>query len=200
METWQIRGGTLEYFDEEHIYLYEGVQLPSVTQILSNKWRNEFANIPRAVLTRASERGTNVHMAVEKYCKHGFDDGSQEVRNFKFLQKTYGFEVLDNELPVVIFDNDVAVACGRLDLTLEMNGEIGIGDIKTNSALNKEKIALQLNLYRLGLRDSYGVTAKFLKVIHIRDDVRKLIDLPINEEFTYEILHEYLERTQNEQS
>ena len=187
METWQIRGGTFEYFDEEHIYLYEGVQLPSVTQILSNKWRNEFANIPRAVLARASERGTNVHMAVEKYCKHGFDDGSQEVRNFKFLQKTYGFEVLDNELPVVIFDNDVAVACGRLDLTLEMNGEIGIGDIKTNSALNKEKIALQLNLYRLGLRDSYGVTAKFLKVIHIRDDVRKMIDLPINEEFTYEI-------------
>lgn len=72
-----------------------------------------------------------------------------------------------------------------------MDGETGIADIKTVSALNKEKIAYQLNLYRIGLMQSYGVDAKFLKIIHLRDGIRKFIDSPINEDMAWEIIEEY---------
>ena len=191
METFSIKGGTLEYFDDTHTYLYDGLMLPSVSQILGTKYRNEYASVPPAVLNNAAKRGTAVHKAIENFNVSGYDDGSEAVRNFKFLQKQYGFEVLDSELPIVIFKDDMPIACGRLDMTMLMDGKTGIADIKTVSALNKEKIAYQLNLYRIGLMQSYGVDAKFLKIIHLRDGIRKVIDIPVNECMAWEIIEEY---------
>ena len=196
METFSIKGGTLEYFDDTHTYLYDGMMLPSVTQILGVKYKNDYASVPPAVLDNASKRGTAVHKAIENFNVSGYDDGSEAVRNFKFLQKQYGFEVLDSELPIVIFKDDMPIACGRLDMTMLMDGETGIADIKTVSALNKEKIAYQLNLYRIGLMQSYGVDAKFLKIIHLRDGIRKVIDSPINEGMTWELIDKYLEESE----
>ena len=197
METFTICGGTLEYIDETHTYLYEGIMLPSVTQILAYKY-NDYANVPEYILQRAGERGTAVHKSIEVFNKTGVDDGTQQVHDFKFLQKQYGFEVLDSELPLVIFDNDIPVACGRLDMTLEMDGSVGIADIKTNATLNKDKIAYQLNLYRIGLKQSYNVDAKLLKIIHLRDGKRKFIDIPVIEEMTMELLRQFEERKNND--
>lgn len=191
METFSIKGGTLEYFDDTHTYLYDGLMLPSVTQILGVKYKNDYASVPPAVLNNAAQRGTAVHKAIENFNVSGYDDGSEAVRNFKFLQKQYGFEVLDSELPIVLFKDDMPIACGRLDMTMLMDGQTGIADIKTVSALNKEKIAYQLNLYRIGLMQSYGVDAKFLKIIHLRDGIRKVIDCPVNEGMALEIIEEY---------
>ena len=196
METFSIKGGTLEFFPETHTYLYDGLMLPSVSQILGTKYKNEYASVPPAVLDNAARRGTAVHKAIENYNNLGYDDGSEAIRNFKFLQKQYGFEVLDSELPIVIFKDDMPIACGRLDMTMIMDGETGIADIKTVSTLNKEKIAYQLNLYRIGLMQSYGVDAKFLKIIHLRDGIRKVIDIPINEGMTWELIGKYLEENE----
>ena len=198
METFSIKGGTLEFFPETHTYLYDGLMLQSVTQTLGVKYKNDYASVPPAVLNNAAQRGTAVHKAIENYNNSGYDDGSEAVRNFKFLQKQYGFEVLDSELPIVIFKDDMPIACGRLDMTMLMDGETGIADIKTVSALNKDKIAYQLNLYRIGLMQSYGVDAKFLKIIHLRDGIRKVIDCPVNEGMTWELIERYLEESENE--
>jgi hypothetical protein len=192
METFSIKDGTLEYFDDTHTYLYDGLMLPSVTQILGVKYKNDYASVPPAVLDNASKRGTAVHKAIENFNVSGYDDGSEAVRNFKFLQKQYGFEVLDSELPIVIFKDDMPIACGRLDMTMLMDGKTGVADIKTVSSLNKEKIAYQLNLYRIGLMQSYGVDAKFLKIIHLRDGIRKVIDSPVNEGMAWELIEKFL--------
>ena len=194
METFSIKGGTLEFLPETHTYLYEGLMLPSVSRILESKFNGEYKNVPPAVLNNAAQRGTAVHKAIENFNVSGYDDGSEAVRNFKFLQKQYGFDVLDSELPLVIFKDDMPIACGRLDMTMLMDGETGIADIKTVSTLNKEKIAYQLNLYRIGLMQSYGVDAKFLKIIHLRDGIRKVIDSPINEGMTWELIEKFLEK------
>lgn len=193
METFSIKGGTLEFFPESHTYLYDGIMLPSVTQILGVRHKNDYASVPPAVLNNAAKRGTAVHKAIENYNVSGYDDGSEAVRNFKFLQKQYGFEVLDSELPIVLFKDDIPIACGRLDMTMLMDGETGIADIKTVSVLNKKKIAYQLNLYRIGLMQSYGVDAQFLKIIHLRDGIRKVIDCPVNEGMTWELIEKFLE-------
>jgi hypothetical protein len=189
--TWNIKGHIVEFIDDIHQYLVDGCMVDSVTQILGVKYRNDYASVPPAVLNNASKRGTAVHKAIENFNVSGYDDGSEAVRNFKFLQKQYGFEVLDSELPIVIFKDDMPIACGRLDMTMLMDGETGIADIKTVSSLNKEKIAYQLNLYRIGLMQSYGVDAKFLKIIHLRDGIRKVIDCPVNEVMALEIIEEY---------
>lgn len=198
METFSIKGGVLEFLPETHTYLYDGLMLPSVTQILGVKYKNDYASVPPAVLENASRRGTAVHKAIENFNVSGYDDGSEAVRNFKFLQKQYGFEVLDSELPIVLFKDDMPIACGRLDMTMLIDGQTGIADIKTVSTLNKEKVAYQLNLYRIGLMQSYGVDAKFLKIIHIRDGIRKVIDSPVNEGMAWELIERFLEEKENE--
>lgn len=196
--TWNIKGHIVEFIDDIHQYLVDGCMVDSVTQILGVKYRNDYASVPPAVLNNASKRGTAVHKAIENFNVSGYDDGSEAVRNFKFLQKQYGFEVLDSELPIVIFKDDMPIACGRLDMTMLMDGETGIADIKTVSSLNKEKIAYQLNLYRIGLMQSYGVDAKFLKIIHLRDGIRKVIDSPVNEGMAWELIERFLEEKENE--
>lgn len=194
--TWNIKGHIVEFIDDIHQYLVDGCMVDSVSQILGLKFRNEYASVPPAVLNNAAQRGTAVHKAIENYNNSGYDDGSEAVRNFKFLQKQYGFEVLDSELPVVIFKDDMPIACGRLDMTMLMDGQTGIADIKTVSTLNKEKIAYQLNLYRIGLMQSYGVDAQFLKIIHLRDGIRKVIDCPVNEGMTWELIEKFLEENE----
>lgn len=196
--TWNIKGHIVEFIDDIHQYLVDGCMVDSVTQILGVKYKNDYASVPPAVLDNASKRGTAVHKAIENFNVSGYDDGSEAVRNFKFLQKQYGFEVLDSELPLVLFKDDMPIACGRLDMTMLMDGKTGIADIKTVSSLNKEKIAYQLNLYRIGLMQSYGVDAKFLKIIHLRDGIRKVIDSPVNEDMAWELIERFLEEKENE--
>ena len=193
METWEIKGHVVEYIDETHTYLVDGEILPSITQILKIKFGNKYNAVNQGVLQRASELGTATHKAIEDYCKLGIDDGSKEVRNFKFLQKQFNFEVIDNEIPIILFDDkDNPIACGRLDLVLKVNDDLCLGDIKRTYNLDKEYLAYQLNLYRMGYQQCYDKEIKGLKGLHLREDVRKYVDLPINEELAINLLDEFL--------
>lgn len=193
MNSWEIAGHVLEYFDDTHEYLVDGVLVPSITQILKIKFGNKYDGVSQKVLNRAAEKGTEVHEAIERYCKTGESSDLKEVRNFKFLQKQYKFEVLDNEVPIILFLNDEPVAAGRLDLVLKLDNKIGGGDIKRTSTLDKEYLAYQLNLYRIGYRQCYGVEWEFLKGIHLRDDTRKFLNIPINEKMALELVENFIQ-------
>lgn len=188
METWSIKGHDIEYFDDTHTYLVDGQLLPSITQLLKIKFNKKYDGVPKEVLNRASIKGTEVHSEIERYCKFSEIGDSKELKNFLFLQKHYKFEVLDNEVPVILFKYDEPVAVGRLDLVLKIDGKVGLADVKRTSVLDKEYLAYQLNLYRLAYQQSYDVPIEYLKGIHLREDVRKFINLPINEELVKEII------------
>lgn len=194
MDTWQIKGHTLEYIDEIHQYLVDGMCVPSITQILKIKFGRKYDGVSKEVLTKASEKGTQVHEAIEKLCKTGEIEDLKEVRNFMFLQKQYKFEVLDNEVPIILFKDDIPVAGGRLDLVLKIDDEIGLGDIKRTSVLDKEYLAYQLNLYRLAYQQCYDTEIKFLKGVHLREDTRKFVNIPINDE-VISIVNKFMEET-----
>lgn len=192
-ECWDIKGHVLEYFDDEHLYLIDGLPVPSITQILKHKFGKKYEGVSTAVLNRASELGTATHEAIEQYCKEGTESDLKELRNFKFLQKQYKFEVLENEVPVILFKDDEPISAGRLDLVLEMDGQIGGGDIKRTSVLDKEYLAFQLNLYRIAYRQCYDVEWAFLRGVHLREDVRKFVQIPINEEMAWKLVEDYTE-------
>ena len=197
-ETWEIKGHVVEFLEDEHIYLCDGIILPSITQILKIKFGNKYDGISKEVLQRAAELGSAVHQAIEDYEKYKIDNiGCTELRNYKFLKKAYKFECIDNEVPVILFKDDEPVACGRLDLVLEENREIGLGDIKRTSALDKEYLAYQLNLYRIAFQQCYSKEIKFLRGLHLRNDVRKYINIPINENVAISLLNEFLEGGKN---
>ena len=198
MVTIEIKGGVLEYIDETHTYLYDGVVLPSITQLLKVKFGNKYNGIPKETLERAAEQGTAVHKAIEDYELHGTENSLPELRNYKFLKKAYKFECVSNEIPVVLFIEGEAVAAGRLDLVLQEGEQIGLGDIKRTSALDKNYLAYQLNLYRIAYQQCYGTEISFLRGLHLREDTRKYVTLPINENLAYEILNEYFKENENE--
>lgn len=194
IESWNIKGHVLEYIDETHTYICDGVILPSITTILKLKFGNKYDNVSKDVLDRAAQKGTHVHNAIEKLCKTGEVEDLKEVKNFMFLQKQYKFDVLDNEVPILLFIDDKPVSAGRLDLVLKIDDKTGLGDIKRTSVLDKEYLSYQLNLYRLGYQQSYGVDIEFLKGVHLREDKRKFLNIPINEELPLKLVREYLEK------
>ncbi len=195
METWIINEHVVEYIDETHTYLCDGVILPSITQILKIKFGKKYDNVSQDVLQRASELGTATHKAIEDYCKLEIETDCKELRNFKFLQKQFNFEVIDNEVPIILFYENKPVACGRLDLVLG-DEEIGLmlGDIKRTSVLDKEYLAYQLNLYKIGYEQCYHNQINGLRGLHLREDVRKYVNIPINEEMALKLLKEFLQK------
>ena len=194
MENWEIKGHILEYFDDTHEYLIDGISVPSITQILKLKFGHKYDNVNQKMLNNASEKGTEVHKAIEDYCKLGIDTGLKELKNFKFLQKHYKFEVLDNEIPVILFVNENPVAAGRLDLVLKDNDDVLLADIKRTSVLDKEYLGYQLNLYRIAYQQCYDKKITGLKGLHLKDDIRKYINIPINEDMPLNLVKEYLKK------
>ena len=116
MNTWKIAGHTLEYIDDIHTYIVDGVIVPSITQIMKIKFGKKYEGINEEVLERASIKGTAVHESIENFCKTGEIENIQEVKDFMFLEKQYKFEVLQNEVPIILFKGNEPVSAGRLDL------------------------------------------------------------------------------------
>lgn len=205
MNTYEINGHTLEYLDESHTYLVDGVIVPSITQALKVKFGKKYEGIDKEVLKRASDKGTAVHEAIERWCKTGEqnEDDPVEVRNFIFLKNTYKFNVLENEVPVILSKDGEPILAGRLDLVIEMtkkndNGnsqtvQTGLADIKRTSVLDKDYLAYQLNLYRIAYQQSYGKEIQFLRGIHLREDARKFVMLPVKEKMAWELVDEFME-------
>ena len=196
-ECWEIKGRTLEYLDDIHLYLVDGVPVKSVTQLIGYKFKDEYKDIDANTLKQASVKGTAIHKIIEDYCTQGIESDVPELKGFKTLQKLYKFDVLANEVPVILEDKKgEVIGAGRLDIVMEMGGKIGGADIKRTYTLNKEKLGYQLNLYRIAYRQSYGTEWEFLKGIHLRyyektgELKRQMVDIPINEDFIWNYLEE----------
>jgi len=191
-ERWRLRGHILEYYDDTHTYLVDGIEVDSVTQILKTRFGAKYARVDNETLKRAADKGTAVHEAIERYCTQGLESDLIEVRNFKFLQKLYDFTVIDNEVPVILFKDEKPIAAGRLDMVIRIGDKLGGADIKRTSTLDKEYIAYQLNLYRIAYRQTYGKEWEFLRAIHLKENVRKFVNIPINEDIAWKLVEEYL--------
>ena len=190
METWTINGRTIEFDPEDHIYLVDGVIVPSVTEILKSKF-NDYAFVSRSVLAQASARGTELHKAIELYETTGQGSDLQEFRNYLFLKNRIGLTNISNELPVIYEEDGRVLFAGQLDQIIEIDGELGINDFKRVSAPNKEKIAYQLNLYKIAYEQSYHQQIKRLSFMQLREGVRRFYPLPINEQSAKELIKNY---------
>ena len=120
----------------------------------------------------------------------GVESDLVELRNYKFLKRQYEWNVIECETPVILFVDDEPFACGRVDMVAMIDDKVGIFDFKRTSALDKNYLAYQLNLYRIAYRQTYGIEADFLRGIHLREDKRKFVPIPVNENMTWDFLKE----------
>lgn len=184
----------VEFIEDGHLYLVDGVITPSITQILKYKFGGKYDFVDAKTLSKASQKGTAVHKAIEEYEKEGKEADFKELKSYKLLKNLYKWKTLESELCVVLEDDSEVLGVGTLDLLVEIDGKLGIGDIKRTSVLDKEYVAYQLNLYRMAYESTFEKPVDFLFALHLRDDKRKYHKIPINEEVTKEFLKEALKQ------
>ena len=192
--SWEINGYSMEFDEETHTYLVDGVIVPSVTQIMKRRFDDMYDLVPPSVLERAKQRGLAVHEAIETYCKTGEEIELEELKGFQRIVKNEDITVLANEVPVLFCKGKKPLYAGRLDLYIEKqgtnDGDFAIADIKTTYRLDKTYLAYQLNLYRRAFEQSYQLDITKLYGLHLRDKTAKLVEIPINDFLVKEILED----------
>ena len=194
MQTWVINDYVIEYWEDSHLYICNGIILPSITTILKKKFGNKYQGVDERILEVASQKGTEMHQAIQDYEEDGINDlNNRELQNYIFLKKHYKWQVIASEIPVILFLDDVPVAVGRLDQIIEINGERGVNDFKRTAIFDKEYVAYQTNLYKIAYEQSYHMPLSFVSGTHLREEKRKFYKLPVNEEMAMKLVKEYLE-------
>lgn len=188
----EINGHTLEFYEDDHIYLVDGKIVPSVTQVLSHKFGSKYNGVPTEVLKARATEGTRVHEAIERLCKTGEMTDLPEVKNFLFLKKAFKFEVVDNEVPVILFHAQEPICAGRLDLVIKSDEGLGLADIKRTSVLDRDYLFYQLNIYKIAYEQCYWQDISFLKGIHLKENQRRYAHIPMNSPMAWEFIAEYM--------
>lgn len=185
---------TIEFIENGHIYVIDGIPVKSITQVLKGMFGGMYSGVSPTTLKVAADRGTAIHKAIEDYCNGNVNhppktDTSKEVYNFDFLCKKHNLKPMENEVVVVLDDdNGEPIAAGRLDLVMERDGMLGVVDIKSTYKLNKDYLFYQLNLYRMAYMQTYDKDIEWLGAMHLREDKRKFVEIPIAWEKAKEIL------------
>lgn len=138
-------------FDEvKHEYRYNGKVIPGVSTLCDLILGKPYADIPKNILENAANFGTDVHLAVEYYNEFGLRKDlppAQEhcLNEWISLKEKHGIQIIESEKAV----HYNGLYAGTLDARALMDGKRWLMDFKTTSAMNEERNALQLSLYRL---------------------------------------------------
>jgi ATP-dependent exoDNAse (exonuclease V) beta subunit len=187
-----INGYQVEFEPIEHKYYVNGKMVPSISQICKTENPDLYSGIDQATLNRAAAKGVSLHEEIENYELHGEMGYTTEFHNYLKVKKHYGFKKELTERMVIIEIDGKVVCAGRFDLLATMNGENLLIDFKRTSQIHQKYVTLQLNLYRLGLMQSYGIDIHKLMLIRLRYDTVEIMDLPVQEQETINTLKKHL--------
>lgn len=149
----------IEFIEEGHIYLMDGVIIPSVSEILHFIFPNKYTGIDKEILDKKAEYGSKIHEAIE-CIEQGKTlpelDSIQEfsINQYQRLKGKNNIEVIAQEQMIHFKDK----YCGRFDMTAKVNGFYSLCDIKTTATLDKEYLSWQLSFYELAFVSMYGMS------------------------------------------
>ncbi len=161
----------IEFIEDGHIYLKDGVIIPSVSEILHFIFPDKYAGVDFNVLNKKAEYGSRVHESIEHYEKVLKRTNTDEA----FIS-TYGILSLDenqvfslkqymrlknkNNVEVIVQEQMINyndTYAGRFDMIAKINECNCLCDIKTTAQLDKEYLSWQLSLYELAYMSMYHV-------------------------------------------
>ena len=140
----------IEFIEQGHIYLKDGIIVPSVSEILHYIFPEKYKGIPNWVLEKKAEYGTKVHYAIEcleqnkKLPNLNFYQ-ELSLGQYKEIKEKNKIEVIEQET-IVSYEYEYA---GRLDMIAFVNNKLCLVDIKTTADLDEESLSWQLSLYEL---------------------------------------------------
>ena len=170
----------IEFIEEGHIYLVDGVITPSVSDLIKFIFPDKYDGVPENILNKKAEFGTIVHKAVECFEK-------QEkilklntyqklcLEEYKLLKEKHNIIALEQEI-MVNYENKY---CGRFDMIANIENEYCLCDIKTTAELDTESISWQLSYYALAYapEDYENKFKKFYAIWLPKKDVGKLVEI-----------------------
>ena len=147
----------IEFIKESHTYLFNGIIVPSVSQILKFKFPDKYKGISESVLNKKAEFGTRVHELTEQHDK-GYAINMIDLPVYERLcleqhiklSKKFIFMPIEHEQ--IVFHEELHYA-GTLDTIGLVKGLKSIIDKKCTSKLDKEYVAWQNSLYYYALDD-----------------------------------------------
>lgn len=148
-----MKKNNIEYLDDVHAYLIDGVLVPSVSELIRFNFPDAYKGIPDKILKQKASYGTKVHDYIQKYVSKelGMNEILERnidpnikiaVEQFEILRNAWAFFVKDME-QIVHYKDKYA---GRYDIKTIDNVII---DIKTTAEIHEDWLALQLGLYNL---------------------------------------------------
>lgn len=140
----------IDFIEEQHIYLKDGILTPSVSEILHFIFPDKYKNVSTSVLNKKAKYGSKVHEAIEILEKNNkiIDLNIYQqlsIEQYIKLKKKYDIEVLVQE-QMISYNYDY---CGRFDMIAKIGKDICLCDIKTTAELDEEYLSWQLSYYEL---------------------------------------------------
>lgn len=145
----------LIFYDEGHVYEYNGTIIPSVSELLRFLSREVYGDIDKYILENAAERGTAVHRATQELDEIGYCEALPGIAGYleayaKFLREhTVHWEYIEHALahPSMLY-------AGTIDRAGTVDGQRAVVDIKTSAAIKKPLVKAQLNGYHKLLHEN----------------------------------------------
>lgn len=157
----------IEFISEGHLYLYCGMIIPSVSDILKFIFPNKYSDIPAYILQNKAEYGTKVHELIEILDNMQISEleaFKEELEAYKVdyiteasleqylkLKKENNFKTISQE-KMVCYNG---IYAGRYDKEILINNELCLADIKTTATFDEEYLSWQLSLYKLASNKEY---------------------------------------------
>ena len=160
----------IEFIEETHTYLINGIIVPSVTTLIKKIFPDKYKGISEKVLERKAKYGTLGHKVIEdigvsmmsleeamQYIKKLYEIG--EINQDMFISlREYVRLCKRNELKPI--QNEVIVNygyefVGTLDMIANVKGKRCLIDIKFTAELDYEYLAWQLGMYKLAYGEDF---------------------------------------------
>lgn len=153
----------IEFIKDHHLYLVDGILVPSVTQILQLIFPDKYKNVDKTILNKKASFGTEGHSIIEKLDVSNINIAKNQIlgiknkdlevciREYLRLVEKHKIEPLEHEKMV----SYKYLFCGTLDLIANIEGTRSLCDIKFTAELDKEYLSWQLGMYALALNETF---------------------------------------------
>lgn len=166
-------------FDPDtHTYTNEetGELLSGITgTLLKRLFPSKYDGVPKDILAKAAEKGSNIHASIELYEKIGVTPSTQEGKAYVDITRRNGMVALDCEYTVTDFNRYAS----QIDVVYEVQENVvDLADIKTTYKFDEESVSWQLSIYAymMSLCNPHIKMRKLLG-IWLRGDTAQIIEV-----------------------
>lgn len=158
----------IEFLEEPHIYLKNGIIVSSVTQILQRLFPDKYKGINKTILNNKAKFGTHGHAIIENLDVSNIETAKNKLlemyekrvisqdlficlREYVRLVQKYEIDPLEHE-KIVSYEY---LFCGTLDMIANVRGKRCLCDVKFTAECDEEYLSWQLGMYALAYGEEF---------------------------------------------